>query len=174
LGEGKFGVVTLAKSKRTGGVFALKKVPKAMIKSHMMVEQLSLELRIQSCVNHRNILGMYGFFEDKTHLYIVLEYMDGGTLYEQLKNSGKIPEKETASIIRQITSAIDYLHDIGIAHRDLKPENVVISNVLFPRPSTSTSSATSAGLPFATNDARPTVEPLTMWHLKSSRGPSTT
>ena len=83
-------MVTLAKSKKTGGVFALKKVPKAMIKSHMMVDQLSLELRIQSCLNHQNILGMYGFFDDKTHLYIVLEYMDGGTLYELLKKNGKL------------------------------------------------------------------------------------
>lgn len=72
---------------------------------------------------------MYGFFDDKTHLYIVLEYMDGGTLYEKLKKE-KLEEKEAAVIIRQMTSAVDYLHDIGIAHRDIKPENIVISNVL--------------------------------------------
>lgn len=63
---------------------------------------------------------MYGFFDDKTHLYIVLEYMDGGTLYEKLKK-GKLSEKEAATIVRQITKSIDYLHDMGIAHRDLKP-----------------------------------------------------
>lgn len=91
-----------------------------MIKSHMMVDQLALEIRLQSCLQHRNILGMYGFFDDKTHLYIVLEYMDGGTLYDQLKK-GKLSEKETTLVVRQITEAIDYLHDMGIAHRDLKP-----------------------------------------------------
>ena len=107
--------------KKDGGVFALKKIPKAMIKSHMMVDQLSLEIRIQSCLNHRNILGMYGCFDDKTHLYIVLEYMDGGTLYEQLKKTSKLNEPQTAAIIKQMAEAIDYLHDMGIAHRDLKP-----------------------------------------------------
>lgn len=81
LGEGKFGLVNVVRDRKTGGVFALKKIPKAMIKSHMMVEQLSLEIRIQSCLNHKHVLGMYGFFDDKAHLFIVLEYMEGGTLY---------------------------------------------------------------------------------------------
>jgi serine/threonine protein kinase len=45
---------------------------------------------------------MYGFYDDKTHLYIVLEYMDGGTLFQQLKK-GKLTEKETARVMRQIT-----------------------------------------------------------------------
>jgi serine/threonine protein kinase len=72
------------------------------------------------CLKNGNILEMYGFFDDKTHLYIVLEYMEAGTLYQKLKKE-KVQEKEAAAIIRQITLAIDYLHDIGIAHRDIKP-----------------------------------------------------
>lgn len=71
---------------------------------------------------------MHGFFDDKTHLYIVLDYMNGGTLYEKVKR-GKLSEKETASVIKQVASSIEYIHDLGIAHRDLKPENIVISNV---------------------------------------------
>ena len=96
----------------------------------MMVDQLALEIRLQSCLQHRNILGMYGFFDDKTYLYIVLEYMEGGTLYQKLKK-GKFNEKEAGFVVRQITEAIEYLHDMGIAHRDLKPENIVISNVKY-------------------------------------------
>ena len=85
-----------------------------------MVDQLALEIRLQSCLQHRNILGMYGFFDDKTHFYIVLEYMEGGTLYQKLKK-GKFNEKDAAFVVRQITEAIEHLHDMGIAHRDLKP-----------------------------------------------------
>lgn len=85
LGEGKFGCVNLVRHKKTRGLFALKKIPKALIKSNMMVDQLALEIRIQSCIRNSNILEMYGCFDDKTHLYIVLEYMNGGTLYEKLK-----------------------------------------------------------------------------------------
>jgi serine/threonine protein kinase len=58
-----------------------------------MIEQLSLEIRLQSCLNHKNILGMYGCFDDKTHLFIVLEYMEQGTLYAQLKKTKILTEK---------------------------------------------------------------------------------
>lgn len=75
--------------------------------------------------------------------------------------------------MRQVTSAIDYLHDIGIAHRDIKPENVVISNVLCSPTSTSISFATSAGLPFATKGEKPIVELSTMFLLKFWRVAST-
>lgn len=102
LGQGKFGSVSLVRHKKTGGVFALKKIPKALIKSHMMVEQVAKQIRLQSCLSHKNVLCMYGFYDDKTHLYIVLEYMDGGTLFQQLKK-GKLTEKETARVMRQIT-----------------------------------------------------------------------
>ena len=71
---------------------------------------------------------MYGFIDDKNHLYIVLEYMDGGTLYQKLKK-GKLSQQQAAIVIKQITESIEYLHDLGIAHRDIKPENIVISNV---------------------------------------------
>jgi serine/threonine protein kinase len=93
LGEGKFGTVFMAKHKKSGTLVALKKIPKEMIKSHLMIEQLSLEIRLQSCLNHKNILGMYGFFDDKTHLFIVLEYMEQGTLYAQLKKNKILTEK---------------------------------------------------------------------------------
>ena len=59
-----------------------------MIKSHLMIEQLALEIRIQTCLSHKNILGIYGCFDDATFLYIVLEYMQEGTLYSQLKKHG--------------------------------------------------------------------------------------
>lgn len=85
LGEGKFGTVMMVKHKKTNSIFALKKIPKSMIKSHLMVEQLALEIRIQTCLSHKNILGIYGFFDDAAFLYIVLQYMQEGTLYSQLK-----------------------------------------------------------------------------------------
>ena len=82
---------------------------------------MALELRLQSCLNHRNILAMYGFFDDKTHLYIVLEYMDGGTLFQSLRKQSKLSTKHTAFVIKQIIEGVEYLHDRGIVHRDIKP-----------------------------------------------------
>lgn len=75
-------------------------------------------------------MKMYGFFDDASNLYLVLEYMDQGTLYSKLKKSGVLNEGDTARIISEITSAVDCLHDLGIAHRDIKPENIVMTNVL--------------------------------------------
>lgn len=86
-----------------------------------MVDQMALELRLQSCLNHKNILSMHGFFEDPTHLYIVLDYMEQGTLYSKLKKNSTLKEGEAAKIIKEMFEAIDYLHDLGIAHRDIKP-----------------------------------------------------
>jgi serine/threonine protein kinase len=57
-----------------------------------MIDQLALELRLQMCLNHKNVLGMYGFFDDSTHLYIVLEYMEQGTLYSKLKKCNILKE----------------------------------------------------------------------------------
>jgi serine/threonine protein kinase len=82
----------MAKHKKTNAIYAIKKIPKALIKSHYMTDQLALEIRLQTCLNHKNILGMYGFFDDSTNLYIVLEYMEQGTLYSKLKKCSILKE----------------------------------------------------------------------------------
>jgi serine/threonine protein kinase len=111
---------------------------------------------------------MYGFFDDATHLYIVLEYMEGGTLYQKLKK-GKLCEKEAASVIKQMVYAIEYLHDLGIAHRDIKPENIVISNVKDLLFRMFTNCAISDGQHFVIKGERRIVELSTMWLLRFYR-----
>lgn len=96
----------MARHRKTGFLVALKKIPKEMIKSHFMIDQLALEIRLQSCLNHRNILGIYGFFDNSTHLFIVLEYMEQGTLYSQLKKNKILSETDAAAIIKQITASV--------------------------------------------------------------------
>jgi aurora kinase len=81
------------KHKKTGFIFALKKIPKDMIRSHFMIDQLTLEIKIQSFLNHKNILGVHGIFDDRTHLYIILDYMEQGTLYSQLKKQKILSER---------------------------------------------------------------------------------
>lgn len=74
---------------------------------------------------------MYHLFDDKTHIYLVLEFMEEGPLFKQLKKTKILKEKDVKNKIKQIGSAINYLQDNDIAHRDIKPENIVMSNVLF-------------------------------------------
>lgn len=144
-----------------------------MIKTHMMVDQFGLEVKLQMYLNHENILTLFNVFDDKTSLYLVLEYMDEGTLFAHLKKHKKLPEPEVAVKIKEIASAIKYLHENQIAHRDIKPENIVMSHVKVPLPRASASSAISAGPQSAMRGAKLTAAPSTTLLLRSSRGPST-
>lgn len=72
LGEGKFGVVYQAYDKKTKTVYALKKIPKSVIKSNWMIDQFLLEVKLQQFCNHPNILSLNGCFDDEDHVYIML------------------------------------------------------------------------------------------------------
>lgn len=92
-----------------------------MIKSHLMVDQFCLEVKLQMFLNHENILTLFSVFDDKTSIYLILEYMEEGTLFAHLKKNKKLPEPEVVIKIKEIASAIKYLHENQIAHRDIKP-----------------------------------------------------
>ena len=167
LGEGKFGVVYQASHKTTGFLYAIKKVPKDMIKSHLMVDQFILELKLQTFLNHQNILALYGHFDDDSHIYLILEYMEEGTLFTHLKKNKVLPEKDVAVSIRQIASAVKYLHENNIAHRDIKPENIVMSHVPLSLSRAFANCVTSVGLQFAMIAGKLTVGHSTMRRQKS-------
>jgi len=78
-------------------------------------------------VEHRNILRLFEIFEDEQHVYIVMELINGSELFDRIVDKGYYSEKNTVHIVKQILSAVSYLHSMGIAHRDLKPENLLCS-----------------------------------------------
>lgn len=90
LGKGRFGSVYLAKDKRTSFFFAIKVIRKKMIKDSKMAEQIKNEVKIQSYLDHPNILKMHGFFHDEEQFYLILEYAPHGELYVELKKQVKI------------------------------------------------------------------------------------
>ena len=100
--------------------------------------------------------------------------MEQGTLYSQLKKNKILPEHEAAIIIKQITSAVEYLHDHDVAHRDIKPENIVLSNVTLTLSRTFANSATSGGLPSATKGEKLTAALSTTQLLKFLKAKNTT
>lgn len=77
---------------------ALKKVAKEKVK--YMLDQFIQEIKIQMFLNHPNIVQLYGFFDDNTHFYIVMEYMDGGSLFTLIKKNKKLTEEQTADKLR--------------------------------------------------------------------------
>jgi len=72
-------------------------------------------------IRHPNVLSLHDVYESETELYLVLEYVEGGELFDYLVKRGRLPEKEALIFFQQIINGLDYCHQHLICHRDLKP-----------------------------------------------------
>mmetsp|Transcript_11236 Transcript_11236/g.38336 ORF Transcript_11236/g.38336 Transcript_11236/m.38336 type:complete len:261 (+) Transcript_11236:263-1045(+) len=79
-------------------------------------------------VNHPNCIKLIEVFDEKTRLYIVLELVTGGELFDRIITKGSYSEREAAILIESVVRAIAYLHQVGVVHRDLKPENLLYAS----------------------------------------------
>ncbi|EZF30011.1 CAMK/CAMKL/GIN4 protein kinase [Trichophyton interdigitale MR816] len=148
LGKGSTGRVRLAKHAVTGQSAAIKIVSKrfaAMVQSQsiMVMDKVSKipgftkesraipcgierEVVIMKLIQHPNVIGLFDVWENRGELYLVLEYVEGGELFEYISEHGPLPEIEAVRLFRQIISAVSYCHRFNICHRDLKPENILL------------------------------------------------
>ena len=126
LGSGSYGKVYRVENKITKETRACKELSKKQI---VDIDKFNLEISIMSKCDHPSIIKLYEIYEDKRHIYLIMEECLGGELFERILNkidSGKMySEKEAAIIFKQFMSAISYCHTQGISHRDLKPENIL-------------------------------------------------
>lgn len=111
----------VARHRLTGFLCAIKEISKSIIVEENIVNQFVRELKIQSCLEHPNIVKLYGFFHDKTNIYLLLELGSQGQLYKVIKEKRKLSEATVSFIIRQLCEAVKYLHGLNIIHRDIKP-----------------------------------------------------
>jgi eukaryotic-like serine/threonine-protein kinase len=126
LGRGGVGAVFIAEDTRLGRQVALKILPSILDANDERVLRFQQEARTASSVSHQNIAHIYEFGEHNGHYYLAMEYIDGQTLRQYLKE--KPPDIETAiNFISQITKALTAAHRAGIIHRDIKPENIMIT-----------------------------------------------
>lgn len=88
-------------------------------------EFLRDEIQIIKSISHPNVVEMHDAFETHQHMYIMMECVQGGELFEHIKEA-EISEREACLVAHQILEALQYLHMCGIVHRDLKPENIMI------------------------------------------------
>ena len=84
------------------------------------------ELYILKSVDHPNIINFYEVYRDKNFFYVVLEFCQGGELFDYIMDEGALEEDKAAVIIAKVVSAVRYLHERNISHRDLKPENILL------------------------------------------------
>jgi serine/threonine protein kinase len=151
---------------------AIKQVKKESVR--LMLEQFIQEVKISLFLCHPNVVKFYGFFSDALHFYIMMEYMEEGTLYKTIKTHKKIGEQEAATKLAEVCQAVSYLHSLDILHRDIKPENIVISHVSLPLLRASASCAISDGRLTVGSGGRPTAVLWTTSVLRSWRGSRTT
>lgn len=130
LGSGAFGKVYKVGSKLTGNTYALKVLSKNQITNLKLTEQLKKEISIIARCNHDNIIKLFGAFEDKSYIYLIMELANESTLFSKLKKAKKLPESVAAQHLSDIVKALIYLHSQkpAIIHRDLKPENILLSD----------------------------------------------
>lgn len=129
LGLGSYGKVLLVREKKTGKLFAQKQLKKAsLIIQTKTVERTINEKTILESVNHPSIVKLYYAFQDREKLYLILEYLQGGELFQHLQQEKFLSETNAALYLAQMILALEHLHKIGIVYRDLKPENVLLDS----------------------------------------------
>ncbi|OXB68550.1 hypothetical protein ASZ78_000487 [Callipepla squamata] len=123
LGEGAYAKVQGAVSLQTGKEYAVKIIEKNAGHSRSRVFR-EVETLYQ-CQGNKNILELIEFFEDDTRYYLVFEKLRGGSILAHIQKRKHFNEREASKVVRDIASALNFLHTKGIAHRDLKPENIL-------------------------------------------------
>jgi hypothetical protein len=131
LGGGAFGTVNLTRGKLPGRpeqLFALKYVNKRGITTRNIREIMVEKDALMLTSGHPFITTLHYCFENKDHVYFVMEYMSGGNLKQQLDEVQVFSEERAKFYAAEITVAVQFLHQHGILHRDLKLENVLVGS----------------------------------------------
>ncbi|XP_053278880.1 serine/threonine-protein kinase DCLK1 isoform X5 [Pleuronectes platessa] len=124
LGDGNFAVVRECVEKSTGRQFALKIISKDKCKGkeHMIQSEVSILRRVK----HPNIVLLIEEMDTQSELYLVMELVKGGDLFDAITSSNRYTERDASCMLFNLASAIKYLHGLNIVHRDIKPENLLV------------------------------------------------
>ncbi|KAM1023405.1 hypothetical protein ACFX13_045005 [Malus domestica] len=124
IGEGTFAKVKFAQNTETGESVAMKVLDRTTIIKHKMVDQIKREISIMKLVRHP-----YVVLASRTKIYIILEFITGGELFDKIVHHGRLSEGEARRYFQQLIDGVDYCHSKGVYHRDLKPENLLLDSL---------------------------------------------
>ncbi|XP_057538688.1 CBL-interacting protein kinase 2-like [Amaranthus tricolor] len=127
LGQGKYAKVYYARDIETSQIVAIKVINKEKVLSNRFKDPIMREISVMRMLKHPNIIELYGVMANKTKIYFVMEYAEGGELYTKaITRRVGLNENVIRKYFRQLISAVEFCHSRGVYHRDLKFENLLL------------------------------------------------
>ena len=130
LGSGAYGDVYLCRERATGESYALKKIPKEYTENAEFQREMNALLYLRAHGGHPNICMLKENFDEEDDYLLVFDLIDGGEMFYHLIQHGAYSEADASRLVRQVASALDFCHGIGVVHADLKPENIMLRNYI--------------------------------------------
>ncbi len=131
LGRGCTGLVQLGTHRDNGFQVAFKIMSKKHLDSKPQLwQKVKREVAILKLIDHPNILKLYDVLETKNHLYLILEHVQGGELFDYIISKGRLARDEALRFCAQMVMGLEHCHAHSICHRDLKPENLLLDSKL--------------------------------------------
>ena len=126
IGRGAFGEVHVCREKKTGKIYAIKKIKKQVLIIKNQIRHVINEQIIMSKASTPWIVELKASFQEGDYLYLVMEYLPGGDLMNLLIEKDILTEKEAKFYISELILAIESIHNLDCIHRDIKPDNILI------------------------------------------------
>ncbi|VAH82363.1 unnamed protein product [Triticum turgidum subsp. durum] len=127
-GVGSYSKVVRARKKDTGNVYALKIMDKKFITKENKISYVKMERIVLDQLDHPGVIRLFFTFQDTYSLYMALESCEGGELFDQIVQKGRLSEDEARFYAAEIVDILEYLHSVGLIHRDVKPENLLLTS----------------------------------------------